>query len=116
MIGTEYLLSSYMENTDGDIVFLTIKLTRKLRVEFKAAAKVDEMDVSNALRQFMNQTVRNVKERDIDSFNSMLQLIKDNDKEEKVSKQQSPAKVRLMVTSPANQIYAKDQNKRRKKK
>jgi hypothetical protein len=73
MVGTRYLLGSIMAESDSDIVFLTIKLTRKLRKEFKAAAKVEGVDVSNTLRPFMSKYVREIKEKEPEAFTEALQ-------------------------------------------
>jgi hypothetical protein len=62
-----------MPNPETDFVMVNLKVTAKLREEFKVAAKLEGMDLSNMLRQFMIRSVRDAKEREPEAFNAELE-------------------------------------------
>jgi hypothetical protein len=84
MVATGYLFRSDMEE-DFIEVWVTIRLPKSLRQKFHAAAKVESMDASNTLRQFMNQTWREVYERNPKAFELALANIRAKEKDSKSS-------------------------------
>ena len=67
-----YLLGMDEKENEDDIVMFSFKVPKKLRDSFHAAAKAENMDASNLLRQFMNKTIREVKGRDLEAFERAL--------------------------------------------
>lgn len=62
-----------MTNQESDFVMVNLKVPEKLREEFKVAAKLEGMDLSGMLRQFMIRSVREIKERDPEAFRTELE-------------------------------------------
>jgi hypothetical protein len=51
-----------------ETVTINLKVNERLRDEFRISAKLEGMDMSTMLRNFIIRTVREAKERDPDEF------------------------------------------------
>lgn len=61
-----------MSKQEADFVMVNLKVPKKLREEFKVAAKLEGMDLSGMLRQFMIRTIRAAKEREPENFQALI--------------------------------------------
>lgn len=67
-----YLQCMDENELENSIVMFSFKVPSKLRDSFHAAAKAENMDASNLLRQFMTRTIREAKEHDAEAFEEAL--------------------------------------------
>jgi hypothetical protein len=96
MVDTRYLLKSCMANPINDEKTTILRTPKPLHQRFRAAAKVEGMDVSNMIRQFMTQTVLRVKNQDLEAFEIALKAIQEaDDRKESAEKTQAVPVVNL---------------------
>lgn len=99
MVDTGYLLNPCMAKSDNDMKTTILRTPKPLHQKFQAAAKVEAMDMSNMIRQFMSQTVQRVKAQEPEAFEACLKEIK----EKKEATEKKPDSVRIKIVK-ANAI------------
>jgi hypothetical protein len=102
-----------MTEKNTDFVMVNLKVTAKLREEFKVAAKLEGMDLSNMLRQFMIRTVRDAKEREPESFQAEMEKSQAKQKNKSPDLQGGGAMTEwdIPVTPPANREKQQKRNR-----
>jgi hypothetical protein len=72
-----------------DFVMFNLKVRPDLHEEFKVAASLDGLDMSNMVRQFMIRTVREAKSRDAAKFEEILTQERAKDAEQSYTIQET---------------------------
>jgi hypothetical protein len=74
-----------------DFVMFNLKVRPELHLEFKVAAGLDGLDMSNMVRQFMIRVVREAKARDAAQFEEALNIAREEEVKETAKAKRLPS-------------------------